>query len=110
MGEAAEKLPPEESVLKLPPLPKGDEELEHLDFAHDIRFTDRLGRSLMVGMTYNARSITGQVMRIAVQSNGVAYALVRIGGRGDSTGMNVVGGRFRKVLFFSNGMYGAVTE
>ena len=115
MAATAEKLEPtespEERELVLPPLPKGDMELEFLEFAHSIsHMTDRLGSSLQCGLSYNARGITGQVMRIAVKPNGVAYMLIRCGGTSDRTGFKILGGKLREVLVFSNGMHGAVRE
>lgn len=106
MGEAAEKLQPNESVLELPPLPKGDTELMGIVFPTQTR----LGTSLMVGRNFNDFDVTGTVARIAVDANGNAYALVRTGGKPDTTGLKIIGGRYRRVIFFPSGMYGVVPE
>lgn len=114
MAAAAEKLQPiestEERELKLPDLPKGDVEVSALAFAQPVRFLSGLGTQLMLGRNFNDFDITGQVTRIAVRPNGTAYALVRVGGRSDSSGMKIMGGKFREIVFFPNGMYGAVKE
>lgn len=110
MGEAAEKLKPVESVLELPALPKGDVEIAALAFAQPVRFLSGLGSQLMLGRNFNDFDITGPVERIAVRPNGTAYALIRVGGRGDVTGMKIIGGKYREIVFFPNGMYGAVRE
>ena|SRR5688572_2345600 len=110
MGALAEKLQPEEAELFLPPLPKGDVEIAGLAFTHAVRFLTGLGSQLMLGRNFNDFDITGPVVRIAVRSNGTAYALVRVGGRPSPDGLKVLGGKFREIVFFPNGMYGAVKE
>lgn len=111
MTALAEKLAVvEDREIELPPLPKGDTELGCLAFPQSVRFLSGLGTQLMLGRTFNDFDISGQTVRIAVKPSGVAYALIRVGGRPSADGMKILGGRLREILFFSNGMYGPVKE
>ncbi len=102
MGEPAKKLQPRPEMSPLEP---GDIEVSGLIFPTSTR----LGTSLVLGRGYDfAFDCSGIVERVAVKKNGNAIATVRIGG-------NFIDGKlanyaYRDVIFFQNGMYGAVVE
>ncbi len=102
MGEPAKKLPPTPAEPEMPALEPGDTELEGLIFP----LATRLGSSVMVGRNYDFEfGCSGVVQRIAIRKNGTVSVQVRTGGQ--FTGGKLSGYRFRELVFFANGMYGA---
>jgi hypothetical protein len=103
MGEPAKKLTtiPQPEV-SLPPLEPGDTEIMGLVFPTQTRF----GTNVTVGRNYSEFDMTGVCVRIVVKLNGTARATFRTGGEYDDG--KLIGFKYRDVVFFGNGMYGAV--
>ncbi len=105
MGEPAKKLPPTPAEPEMPPLEPGDTELEGLIFPVQTR----LGSSVIKGRNYDFEfGCSGIVQRIAVRKNGIVSVQVRTGGA--FLDGRLQGYRFRELIFFPNGMYGAAPD
>ncbi len=104
MGEPAKKLPEQPKNPEMSPLEPGDRLLMGVCFPNRSQINST---SVMLGRSYDwGFDLSGPASRIVAKANGTILVSIRQGARVE--GGQTVGGRYRDVIFYANGMFGAV--